>query len=307
MKHYNKMVRQAGMTLIELTVVLLVLIGLAGLMIPYVGSFVEKTNDSTGSANLAQLNGAMGRFVAERNRLPHHMEALINNANAGATASGDCASAVLGEVFCGLADPAAFTPITYAVGTDDIALASLEKANLGMYVNNNQDAANKTFSSGTAMLYIPAVAGADSVFAGFASTPVVATAAGVAANNMLRMNLSGWLGGAGMDYFPECYDYIAMGVGDSAELVGKTITSAPVNFATDAEQGPVQNYNHYIAILQVDKSNTNGVILDGGNYTHECSSVTEAAKFVGTVLNTADGLIGVKNALQTAYENKVGA
>ena len=31
--------RQAGMTLIELTVVLLVLIGLAGLLIPYVGCF----------------------------------------------------------------------------------------------------------------------------------------------------------------------------------------------------------------------------------------------------------------------------
>jgi prepilin-type N-terminal cleavage/methylation domain-containing protein len=34
--------RQAGMTLIELTVVLLILVGLAGLLVPYVGSFVQK-------------------------------------------------------------------------------------------------------------------------------------------------------------------------------------------------------------------------------------------------------------------------
>jgi len=306
------MARQAGMTLIELTVVLLVLIGLAGLMIPYVGSFVEKTNDSTGSSNLAQLNGAMGRFITERNRLPHHLESLINNADATTLASGDCAigSPLAGDVYCGLADPTVFNAITYTAGVaaDDIALASLEKANITMYVNNNADAENKTFSNGTAMKYIPLPAGVtEATFAGLPAIAVTSIVAGVAGNNMTRMGLAAMLGGAGMDYFPECYDYIAMGIGDSSELIGKTITSAPVNFATNADQGPVQNYNHYIAIFQVDKSNTNGVILDSGNYTHQCSSVTEAAKFIGTVLNTADGLTGVKNALETAYNNKVGA
>ena len=42
MKHYKvkQYTRQAGMTLIELTVVLLVLIGLAGLLLPYVSGFM---------------------------------------------------------------------------------------------------------------------------------------------------------------------------------------------------------------------------------------------------------------------------
>ncbi len=78
MKHYNNMARQAGMTLIELTVVLLILIGLAGLLVPYVGSFTQTTHDSTNSNNVAQLNNAMGRYVSEKNKIPPHVDTLTN-------------------------------------------------------------------------------------------------------------------------------------------------------------------------------------------------------------------------------------
>ena len=74
MKYYTKKARQAGMTLIELTVVLLVLIGLAGLMIPYVSGFVGKTHDSTGTNNLARLNGNFARFENEYMRQPDNLE-----------------------------------------------------------------------------------------------------------------------------------------------------------------------------------------------------------------------------------------
>lgn len=268
-------------------------------MLPYVGSFVEKTADSTGSANLAQLNSAMGRFITEKNRVPHHLDSLINHADATAAATGSCVGATAGDVFCGLANPAAFEAVTYEVGTDDIALASLEKANLTMYLNNNPNAATKTFSTGTGMLYIPPVVGQTTRFARLPSAPAT------------RQLLSRVLGGAGMDYYPECYDYIAMGIGDQAELVGNTITSSPVHYPKDASTGPTERYGHYIAIFQVDRANTGDVSMDGGNYTHTCSTITEPAKFVGTVLNTADitngnnGLVGVKNALETAYINKV--
>lgn len=70
-KRYHK---QVGMTLIELTVVLLILIGLAGLLIPYVGSFNEQTQDSTNSNNVTQLNNAFMRYVAEKGKLPPHVD-----------------------------------------------------------------------------------------------------------------------------------------------------------------------------------------------------------------------------------------
>ncbi len=92
MKHYKvkQYTRQAGMTLIELTVVLLILIGLAGLLIPYVGSFVQKTHDSTNSNNLAQFNNAFIRYTTENNKLPQHMDTLTNDAAAAGT--GACAA-----------------------------------------------------------------------------------------------------------------------------------------------------------------------------------------------------------------------
>ena len=44
---HNKQRGQSGFTLIELTVVLLVLIGLAGALLPYVQGFVGRTHDAT--------------------------------------------------------------------------------------------------------------------------------------------------------------------------------------------------------------------------------------------------------------------
>jgi type II secretory pathway pseudopilin PulG len=73
-KHYKvkQYTRQAGMTLIELTVVLLVLIGLAGLLIPYVSGFVSKTHDGTGTFNSAGLDNNIQRYIAEKTSLPNN-------------------------------------------------------------------------------------------------------------------------------------------------------------------------------------------------------------------------------------------
>lgn len=78
MKYYTKKARQAGMTLIELTVVLLVLIGLAGLLIPYVSGFVSKTHDSTGTQTVAALNNAIQRHDVEFRGQPENFESLIS-------------------------------------------------------------------------------------------------------------------------------------------------------------------------------------------------------------------------------------
>ena len=116
MKHYKvkSYARQAGMTLIELSVVLLILVGLAGLLIPYVGSFTQTTHDSTNSNNVTQLNNAFLRYTSEKNRLPPHVDLLTNGVAAG-PATGSCAGAqTVGSIYCGLANPALFTPVTYA-------------------------------------------------------------------------------------------------------------------------------------------------------------------------------------------------
>lgn len=318
MKHYKakNYARQAGMTLIELSVVLLILVGLAGLLIPYVGSFVQKTHDSTNSANLSELNNAFIRFVSQENKLPHHMDSLVNDL-AGATGTGtNCsvaANATAGKPYCGLLDTGVFEQVTYTqpanpsapANAGEIGYASLTNAKINMIVNNKTTATNKTFGSYTDMINFSfETAG---MMAGTASVPLIKV--GPARDNtgavpastpaLVQAHLAAALGKADMDYKPTCYDYVAFGLGDANGLVTKTIASAPVHYPEDATKGPVDYYNHYMAIVQVDKDNT----------TSGCTSITEAAKFLGVVMNVpaypTSHLFGANSALAYTYENQL--
>lgn len=301
MKHYKlkNYARQAGMTLIELSVVLLILVGLAGLLVPYVGSFTQTTHDSTNSNNLTQLNNAFLRYVSEKGKLPPHMDSLINNAAAGATATGTCVGALIDTVYCGLANPALFAPVTYTVGTDDIAIASLANSGISMAVANNPDVENKTFGTSTGMINL-GTAGSMMAFTGPSTFARVAAATNPALT--VEQHLAKALGRDPMVYNSTCYDYIAMGLGDNNELIQSTAASSPVYFPQDAKFGPAQAYGHFIAIVQVDRDNTTNTAMA------KCSPVTEKAKFLGVVANVptseSTSLVGSNTLLAQAHTNR---
>lgn len=48
--------RKGGFTLVELTVVLLVLVALAGILIPKVTGFVERSHGASVSSNIGEIN-----------------------------------------------------------------------------------------------------------------------------------------------------------------------------------------------------------------------------------------------------------
>jgi type II secretory pathway pseudopilin PulG len=301
------------MTLIELTVVLLILIGLAGLLIPYVGSFVQKTHDSTNSNNLASLNNSFVRYVTENNRLPQHMDSLTNS---GTTGTGVCTGTlVVGDPYCALLDPGVFTAAAYTIPTDpaaptdgaEVAYMSLYGSKISMVVNNNPAAPNKTFGSYTGMVNIDPYGGMGA--ADFAGIKVAGMRTGTAGAvdvtaGAVERHLAAALGKDEMDYDATCYDYVAFGLGDANGLVTKTIASAPVHYPEDATKGPVDYYNHYIAIVQVDKANTGT-----GYMGRKCSSITEPAKFLGVAMNVpsypGSKLFGVNASLAYGYENQL--
>lgn len=308
--------KQAGMTLIELTVVLLILIGLAGLLIPYVGSFVQKTHDSTNSSNLANLNNSFIRYVTENNRLPQHMDSLTNHTAGG---TGVCATnpGVVGEPYCALLDPGVFTAVSYPQPADpsapadgaDVAYMSLYGSKISMVVNNNPSAPNKTFGSYAGMVSIDPYGSNAMATYDFAGVKVAGMRTGAAGAvdvtaGAVERHLAAALGKDPMDYDATCYDYVAFGLGDANGLVTKTIASSPVHYPEDATKGPVDYYNHYIAIVQVDKANTGT-----GYMGKKCSSITEPAKFLGAVMNVPNypgsKLFGVNGALAYTYENQL--
>jgi type II secretory pathway pseudopilin PulG len=302
MKHYNNMARQAGMTLIELTVVLLILIGLAGLLVPYVGSFTQTTHDSTNSNNVTQLNNAMGRYVSEKNHLPPHVDTLINDIASTANATGSCATGQpntdIGEVYCGLANQDLFTPLPIDPAVDTIAVESIANSGIHMAVANNPDAPNKTFGTSTNMLGLGKATDGMPFDAAVTFAAVADAGFPTDMTTGVEKHLAAALGRDPMAYNDTCYAYIGVGIGDNNELIQSTMAAAPVFFPQDAEYGPAQRYGHFIAILQVDIDNT----------TDGCSGVTEKAKFLGVVANVpvseSTHLVGANTLLSQGWTNR---
>jgi prepilin-type N-terminal cleavage/methylation domain-containing protein len=71
--------RQA-FTLIELIVVLTILVGLAGILIPTVTNMVERTSRSSTASNLTEISGAVQRFESIYMRYPNYLDSLMQDA-----------------------------------------------------------------------------------------------------------------------------------------------------------------------------------------------------------------------------------
>ena len=143
MKYYSSKARQAGMTLIELTVVLLVLIGLAGLMIPYVAGFVSKTHDATGDSNLGRLNSTIQRFQTTSTKFPNDLQALADSAGATYSKLMNTSASV-------------YVPTTYTVGAsaNAIQINSLRSAGITSIMDLNTNPTSATFDAAGAPIAI---------------------------------------------------------------------------------------------------------------------------------------------------------
>jgi type II secretory pathway pseudopilin PulG len=304
-KHYKvkQYTRQAGMTLIELTVVLLVLIGLAGLLIPYVSGFVSKTHDGTGTFNSAGLDNNIQRYIAEKTSLPNNMEALINGAAGGAGLTDvNCAGVAVGTVYCKMMNTGFFTTAvvdsTAAVGSADLMrYNSLNMAGINSLYYNEPNTDNATF--GSIMPTPTALAGA--------ATNVAIVAAvnldGVAGNEPLEDHLAAAFERPANKFDSTCYDYAVFGIGDSTDMIGKTMSTAPVHFAQQGTMGPVNKYNRFVAVVQIDKT---GAAVGAGANNSGCTAGMEPAKFIGAAMAmgaSAGHLWGTSHSLAHSWEN----
>ncbi|HYE36079.1 prepilin-type N-terminal cleavage/methylation domain-containing protein [Methylocaldum sp.] len=286
---------QSGMTLIELSVVLLVLIGLAGLLIPYVSGFVGKTHDSTGTNNLANLDNSVQRYHTQFMGAPNNMEALINGAAATAAAAPDCTGAAADAVYCKMMHTGFFATATVdsAAGmttAERIRFNSLNMAGITSLYYNNPDTGNATFQS---------TLGTPTTLEGAAHT--IATVA--AAEGSVENHMAAAFGRPANNFDSTCYDYVAFGIGDGSSMSGRVMSTAPVHFASQGSMGPVNKYNRFIAVYQVDKLDT---AVAAGATNSGCTAGMEAAKFIGTAMAMGSGaghLWGTAHSLSHSYEN----
>jgi len=225
------MARQAGMTLIELTVVLLVLVGLAGLMIPYVSGFVGKTHDATGSANLAGVANAITRFETENGSYPNKMDSLLL-ADGSAMVDYMMATTPLtayNASIVDMSDQDICWGLRKAGITQVTAMDAGTKANFNPTFNND-DATTPTITLMTM---------------GMGSTAPMCAAASkvVEITNAEAKKILGRV--------DVTKRYVVFGLGQANTAVGKTLQDAPVHFAKSGNMNASNKYNRFLAVFEL--------------------------------------------------------
>ncbi|NOR70634.1 MAG: hypothetical protein GQ532_13235 [Methylomarinum sp.] len=290
MKYYNYKARQAGMTLIELTVVLLVLVGLAGLLIPYVQGFVGKTHDSTGASNIQSLNNAIQRYAVEHyDNFPDNMDSLVEDA-AGTPA-----------IYTKMMD--SIMPMGGAANSyfsllplDTVTAKQLTNVGINNLKNMDPATGDATFANINTTTPDVGVAAAANVLAlqdGVAMTTVLSNLAHV----------------MGKPVDTTANHYIVLGLGDDSTIAGSTVSDVPVHFSQNGNMGANNAYNHFVVVFEVLKTGcSDGVAVDaaacdtaGGTWTNPDN---HKARFVGSAMAMGMGNFeGLGGSMIRYYEN----
>jgi prepilin-type N-terminal cleavage/methylation domain-containing protein len=278
----NTKATQSGMTLIELSVVLLVMVGLAGVAVPYVAGMADKAHDSTTGSSIAQLNQTIAGFRGNHNALPEKLETLVDTSGAMIPLISDTNYASGGV---GLF-------VSHALTAEEAL--SLRKAGMGNVLQNVAPGSvangNRTFGSTGEMAVTQAVA------TGVKVAQVSTTTIWGGMGGYVSAHLAYALGGNSASYDTTCYNYIGMGIGDGNEMVGTAMQSAPVLFVPNGDFNPEKAYARYIAIFKIQKS----VATASG-----CPDQVQPATFLGAVADMDFGaLVGSAASQQWATSSK---
>ena len=227
MKYYTNKARQAGMTLIELTVVLLVLVGLAGLLIPYVSGFVTKTHDSTGASNIQALNNAMQRYAVEHyDNYPDKMDSLIQ-------ANGEIFPKMMDELM-----PMGTNKYFKVTEIDSAQANALKAAGIKNIAVMNDGESDATFANTVTVNGV---------------VTTVAVANGINVLEITGMPLNDLSHRLGKPTNTGLYHYFAFGIGDDSTIAGATVSDVPVHFSRNGDMGANKAYNHFVALFEVLK------------------------------------------------------
>jgi len=319
MKHYplKTPARQAGLTLLELTVVMTILVALAGLTIPYVSSFFGAARDSTSVSSLAEVDKLIQSYDTKFMKEPNNMEALINGVVGTSTTDTNCnaTNAAVNTVFCKLMFPGYFSPLALT----SVQLSSLAMAGITSLYYNDPTTLNATFAS---TVGVPTIFSTANTVAQVVNPntlypdtwiPPTTNPPATGTTPTIEDYLADVFGTTAHNFDGQnCYVYIAFGVGNQSTLTGTVMSTAPVHFTSDGSSGPVVKYNRYLAIYQVDAFNNPAPIvgvatgLNPTVLTKGCPSGIEPAKYLGAAFagNVAEGhLQGLARTQGTTYEN----
>ena len=270
--------RRQALTLIELIVVMMILIALAGLLVPMLPSMLTRAHTSTCSTNMAECCKAITTYQALYQSYPNNWDALTD----GTTMINYLAGSGLNGWPPGQGNGAGNGEVT------QITLTAAEALNLtGVGITSvqpmvatagttpgDQQAFDPTFNYYVSTLpttgALPITTG--SILAGLDPTNPANTAT-IARCISLNLPLTG--------------HYVCLGIGTRVSMVGKTIQTAPVHFGDQPALNPEYGYERLVAIFKVSDTAV------GTNFTQ--------AQFVGTAPIHDTGVGSIPDELQNWY------
>lgn len=199
-------------TLVELIVVLTILVGLAGVLIPAVTDMIARTNRSTSAINISEVAGAIQRYDAQYMSYPNNFDSLMFNDGTGLLGGDDLNTLT-----------AAFTSASVDVTLTAGTVATLSSAGLTSVGLHAEDDATFELPTPTTLLLNHILKGPS------AATQVA-----------LGLETTGLDG-----------KYLFLGVGARCDMNGKTMVDAPVHFPRSANTNPETTYARFIAIFQI--------------------------------------------------------
>lgn len=225
------------MTLIELTVVLLILIGLAGLLLPYVGGFTEKTQNSSAADSLAEVNKAIHRFDAQYMAFPDGFDSLVD------TSGGTVVDWLAGKG--GLAPTELALCSTIAPATTGVAEAFIKAEIDTLYqLDSSVTDFNATFNNSTSAKF-------SITQANYNKLACLTTAA---VQSLVQQKMGVEVDADDLTATPDNV-YVVLGVGSKTQMNGKVLSEAPVYF-TNGNDNPSSRYARFLAVFRVPTDGT---------------------------------------------------
>lgn len=247
-----------GLTLMELVVVMVILIALAGMLLPLFPNMLNRAHTTTSATSNVELSKAIMTYQGLYYAYPNRLDNLAtgsgtlftmlpgSGSDAGAYATGAQTPAGV------LTQAGNLTAAQLTAGT----LAALNSVGITNVAQVVEAAGNSTGNWSPTFFPYAAVPSSVNSTALAAGTPV-ATLGYQAIQNM---GLS-WNGATGTGAYPT---YVVLGAGDYSTMSGKTMDEAPVHFDDDPNYNPNNAYGRFGVLFQV--TDVNGTALPQAIY-----------------------------------------
>jgi len=283
---------QAGMTLIELSVVLLILIALASLLIPYVGSFLEKSSSSTGASTTAEVFNSISLYHSQQGGYPDNLDLLVDSAGAIDPTLDDYPQDPIsgGQLMNWATVPP--SRVANIIASLRAPGSSIKRVALsphtgvtynadGKAIDTNGNELNITFDPNFARFRDTGLSTAtvkgfvttlDGMFISICSNTAPYNQPNACTNGT---NYGGTIGNMLGYQIPTGHAIIVLGVGSQNAAIGKTMSQPPVVFAATPTAQPHLVYARYLAAFDVD--------MEHAQY----DEALKPAKLVGIVYGTS--------------------